>query len=145
MKTYNKLKYTGNENGWHEPIVNLGKTKIQESHASELNEQFRNTGLKYEETTDDDMDVTATTDQADHGEPNLVVKDGKFVKTNNKSDVKAKEVAKEAVQEKGQADAKSTADDAFVKSDGEIKHAEKDTPVMTTTAGDLAANPDPAK
>lgn len=47
MKTYEKQQFTGNENGWDEPIKVLGETTIPESMADELNSHFRNTGIKY--------------------------------------------------------------------------------------------------
>ncbi|GEM_PF-5975795 len=134
MKNYKKQKYSGNENGWHEPIVTLGVHAMHESQAATLNDQFRNTGIKYEETTILPYEFEkTTTDKADHGEPNLVVKDGEFVKTTNKPKEKANTVAKEAkhtadtapdIQKK----AKVTDKDAFVKSDGEVLGAEIDAP-----------------
>lgn len=131
MKSYKKLRYTGNENGWHEPIVQLGITKMHDHQAAELNDQFRNTGVKYQETTDKPSTET-TTNAADHGEPNLVVKDGQLVKTDNKPDDKAKELeknGKDGIDPKTvQQDAKATDQDAFVKSDGEVKHAEIQKP-----------------
>lgn len=50
MKNYKKQQYSGNENGWDEPIVTLGVTAIRESQADELNSHFGSTGIKYEET-----------------------------------------------------------------------------------------------
>lgn len=124
MKNYRKDQYTGNENGWREPIKALGIVSIHEDTASELNTHFRNTGIKYEETTEKPSEFT-TTDQADHGEKNLVVKGNKFVTTKNKPKDKKKAVEKENKEGKATAQkpAPATADDAFVKSDGEIKHA----------------------
>lgn len=52
MKNYKKQQYSGNENGWDEPIVTLGVTAIRESQADELNSHFGSTGIKYEETED---------------------------------------------------------------------------------------------
>lgn len=128
-KNYKKLKYSGNENGWFEPIVTLGVTVITEAQAEELNSQFRNTGVKYEETSETPADYReTTTDQADHGEQYLVVKGGKQVVTNNKQADKKKEVAKETAKgakaTKGAPDAKPGDKTAFVKSDGDIKQAE---------------------
>ena len=139
LKKYYKNQYSGNENGWHEPIITLGETSLSKQHLNELNSQFRNTGIKYEDEQYTDQYKDVTTNQADHGEPNLVVKDGKLQKTKTKAKDKAAEVKKEA-KHKGQQPAKPTADDAFVKSDGEIKHAEAEpndnkAPAIQTTAG----------
>jgi hypothetical protein len=45
---YDKVKYSGNENGWHEPKDIIGKIVMHESNADELNSHFRSTGVKYE-------------------------------------------------------------------------------------------------
>lgn len=133
MKNYKKQQYTGNENGWAEPIKTLGVTAIDETHANELNSQFRNTGIKYEETdeTPSGFNGSVTTNEADHGEPKMVVKDGEFVETDNKAKEKAAELQNEngKVEEGNNAETtQQTADpkddDAFVKSDGEVKSAE---------------------
>ena len=48
MKTYIKKQYTGNENGWAEPIAEVSQHTITDEQAALFNEQFRNTGIKYE-------------------------------------------------------------------------------------------------
>lgn len=48
MKDYIKKQYTGNENGWDEPIKEISTHRITEDQAAELNSHFRNTGTKYE-------------------------------------------------------------------------------------------------
>lgn len=82
------------------------KTKISEGVANELNSHFGSTGVKYEVSigspSNDNTDVT--TNEADHGESNMAVKDGKFVKTDNKPKVKKAELKKEAKAEKKTAD-----------------------------------------
>lgn len=55
-KNYKKLQHTGNENGWHEPIVSLGVTAITKDQADELNSVFASTGTKYEETDEKPYD-----------------------------------------------------------------------------------------
>jgi hypothetical protein len=136
---YYKNQYTGNENGWHGPIITLGETSLSEQHLNELNSQFRNTGIKYEDKQYTDQCKETTINQADHGEPNLAVKDGKLKPTKTKAADKMNETKKEAKHE-GQQPAKATADDAFQKSDGEIKHAEapdngNKAAAVQTTAG----------
>jgi hypothetical protein len=133
MKNYKKQQYTGNENGWAEPIKTLGVTSIHAHHAAELNAQFRNTGIKYVETDMTPIEwakkqAPTTTNEADHGEPGMVVKDGKFQKTDNKTADKMKELGKDAKADKAtsQQPAKPTDKDAFVESDGKVKHAEVD-------------------
>lgn len=90
MKNYKKQKYSGNENGWHEPIVTLGIHNMHEEQAEALNDQFRNTGIKYEETDIVPHEFKkATNDEANHGEPNLEVKDGEVVVKDKETKAKA--------------------------------------------------------
>ena len=90
MKNYEKQRYSGNENGWHEPIISLGVTCIKESTADELNAHFRNTGIKYVETDKLPSDeIPAPSDEADQSEPNLAIQVDKVVKAKAKSKTKA--------------------------------------------------------
>lgn len=80
MKNYKKQKYSGNENGWHDPIVTLGVHSMQDRHAELLNDQFRSTGVKYEETTDIPSEFGGdATESHLHNEPNLEIKEGNVV------------------------------------------------------------------
>lgn len=155
LKNYEKQKYSGNENGWHEPIVNIGVTAITEAVAAELNSHFRNTGVKYEET-DKEPSGEATRDEADHGERGLVVKDGEFVPTDNKPADTLEEAAKELKEsDKDEKPLKDAAPEdlkadgeTFVKSDNTIQETTLDTdkdghiegsnkvPNQDTTAGE---------
>lgn len=92
MKNYEKQRYSGNENGWHEPIISLGVTRIKESTADELNLHFHSTGIKYVETDKLPSDeLSAPSDEADQSEPNLAIQGGKVVKA--KARAKSKAVA----------------------------------------------------
>jgi hypothetical protein len=99
LKKYYKNQYTGNENGWHEPIITLGETSLSEQHLNELNSQFRNTGIKYEDKQYTDQYKETSINQADHGEPNLAVNDGKLKPTKTKAADKINKTKKEAEHE----------------------------------------------
>jgi hypothetical protein len=88
MKNYSKQQYSGNENGWHEPVVKLGNYAMQDSHVEELNSHFNSTGTFYEETDDmpDEFERDVVDVQTGDTEPNLVYKDGKLVKADKKGD-----------------------------------------------------------
>lgn len=47
-KTYKKIQHEGNHLEWKNP-KEVGTTFIDEDHAKEFNDQFVNTGIKYEE------------------------------------------------------------------------------------------------
>lgn len=106
MKNYEKNQYPGNINKWEETNPKtLSIHAMHESQAAELNSQFPNTGIKYEETDKEPHEFKKTTiDESDHGEQDLTVKDGKLKVTKNKPRDKAKEVKKEEKQEEKKAD-----------------------------------------
>lgn len=145
LKNYEKQRYSGNENGWHEPIVGVGVTSITEAVASELNSHFRNTGVKYELTDKEPYEGTVTVNEADHGERNLAVTGGEFKGTSNKPADKAKEAVKEAKDKKEKESKKDLADtkpadiangDAAVLSDGTTKETIVDTDENGRLEGD---------
>lgn len=100
MKNYERQKYSGNENGWHEPIVNVGVSRMDESQAAELNSHFRNTGIKYVETDKEPWEGDNEQVTSDHGEPNLTIKDGKAVNSKSKPADKIKQEIKDSKEDK---------------------------------------------
>ena len=100
MKNYERQKFSGNENGWHEPVVSLGVSRLHEEQAAELNSHFRNTGIKYVETSKEPWESDNKQVTSDHGEPNLTIKDGKAVKSKSKPADKIKQEIKDAKEDK---------------------------------------------
>lgn len=48
MKDYVKKQWSGNKNGWHEPVKEVSTHRITDAQAEELNKSFGSTGTKYE-------------------------------------------------------------------------------------------------
>lgn len=145
LKNYEKQRYSGNENGWHEPIVGIGVTAIDEATAAELNSHFRNTGVKYEPTSKNPYDGEVTINEADHGEHGLAVDNGKLKTTSNKPEAKAKAAVDDAKKKKKVENKKDLADtkpkdiatgDAAVLSDGTTKATILDTDENGRIEGD---------
>src|ERR1700748_3623444 len=112
-KTYDKVQYTGNENHWAEPTKVLSKHSMNAAKADELNQYFGSSGIKYVESDGKPYDGEVP-EGYDHGEANLIAKDGKLVPTDDKA--------------KAKADAENREVTDTVKSNGEIidKEAEVD-------------------
>jgi hypothetical protein len=73
MATYIKNQFTGNENGWHKPVKNLGTFSFSPELAEIHNAQFRNTGIKYDEKFLGDEPVD------EKPQPNMEMVDGNLV------------------------------------------------------------------
>lgn len=84
-KTYKKIVHEGNLNGWKNPKES-GTISFEEDHAKVLNDQFSNSGVKYEEIPGGDIEPAKEKPKKveafkklDNG---LVVKEGETEKVN---------------------------------------------------------------